>query len=72
VLREIGGNNDLKRIPVGIVTTSNADEDMLTTYKDYTNCYITKLTGFDQFANVVRTTENFWISIVKLPSGDKR
>ena len=72
MLRAIEGDDDLKRIPVGILTTSSADEDILKTYDDYTNCYITKPIGFDQFINVVRTVENFWMSIVKLPSGEKR
>jgi chemotaxis family two-component system response regulator Rcp1 len=69
VLREIKTDEDLKRIPVVILTTSSAEEDVLKTYNDYANCYVTKPMGFDQFINAVRSIENFWLSIVKLPNG---
>jgi|APDOM4702015191_1054821.scaffolds.fasta_scaffold298799_1 chemotaxis family two-component system response regulator Rcp1 len=72
VLREIKTDQDLKRIPVVILTTSSAEEDVLRTYNDYANCYVTKPMGFDQFINAVRSIENFWLSIVKLPSGADR
>jgi len=67
VLREIKSDNDLKRIPVVILTTSSAEEDIFKTYSDYANCYITKPIGFDQFISVVRSIENFWLTVVKLP-----
>ena len=68
VLREIKGDEYLKCIPVVILTTSNAEEDLIETYKMNANCYITKPVELDQFINVVESIENFWLSIVKLPS----
>jgi two-component system, chemotaxis family, response regulator Rcp1 len=68
VLREIKGDGCLKCIPVVILTTSNAEEDLIETYKMNANCYITKPVDLDQFINVVESIENFWLSIVKLPS----
>jgi two-component system, chemotaxis family, response regulator Rcp1 len=68
VLREIKGDNCLKCIPVVILTTSNAEEDLIETYKMNANCYITKPVDLDQFINVVKSIENFWLSIVKLPT----
>lgn len=67
VLREIKKDEDLRRIPVVILTTSSAEEDVFRTYSDYANCYITKPINLDQFMNTVRSIENFWLSIVKLP-----
>jgi two-component system, chemotaxis family, response regulator Rcp1 len=68
VLREIKGDDYLKCIPVVILTTSNAEEDLIETYKMNANCYITKPVDLDQFINVVKSIENFWLSIVKLPT----
>ena len=68
VLREIKGDDCLKCIPVVILTTSNAEEDLIETYKMNANCYITKPVDLDQFINVVKSIENFWLSIVKLPN----
>lgn len=68
VLREVKNDDDLKCIPVVILTTSNAEEDLIETYKMNANCYITKPVDLDQFINVVKSIENFWLSIVKLPS----
>jgi chemotaxis family two-component system response regulator Rcp1 len=67
VLEEIKADNDLKRIPVVVLTTSKAEEDILRMYDQHANCYITKPIDFDQFIEVVRSIENFWLSIVKLP-----
>ena len=67
VLSEIKENPNLKRIPVVILTTSKAEEDILKTYDLHANCYITKPVDFDQFISVVRKIEDFWFSIVKLP-----
>lgn len=67
VLAEIKKDPRLKRIPVIILTTSNADEDISSTYDLHANCYITKPVGFDQFIEVIQSVENFWFSIVKLP-----
>jgi two-component system, chemotaxis family, response regulator Rcp1 len=68
VLAEIKTDPDLKRIPVVIVTTSNAEEDVLKTYDLHANCYITKPIDLDQFILVVRAIENFWLTIVRLPA----
>jgi len=68
VLREIKDDDALKCIPVVILTTSNAEEDLIETYKMNANCYITKPVDLDQFINVVKSIENFWLSIVKLPT----
>lgn len=67
VLEDIKQDEDLKSIPVVILTTSSAEEDIRRTYNDGANCYITKPIGFEQFAQVVKAIENFWFSIVKLP-----
>ena len=67
VLSIIKNDPDLKRIPVIMLTTSSAEKDILTSYENYANCYITKPVDLNRFMDVVRTIENFWISIVKLP-----
>ncbi|HLZ85692.1 MAG TPA: response regulator [Puia sp.] len=63
----IKADPDLKRIPVIMLTTSSAEKDILASYDNYANCYITKPVDLDRFMDVVRTIEDFWISIVKLP-----
>src|SRR5581483_4997148 len=65
VLAEIKADKKLKCIPVIILTTSSADKDILGTYSNYANCYIIKPVDFNQFINVVRTMEDFWLTIVK-------
>lgn len=67
VLQEIKNDSDLKRIPVVVLTTSKAEEDILRTYNLHANCYITKPVDLDQFMRVVRSIQDFWLSIVKLP-----
>lgn len=67
VLSIIKNDPDLRRIPVIMLTTSSAEKDILTSYDNYANCFITKPVDLTQFMDVVRTIENFWISIVKLP-----
>lgn len=67
VLAEIKAHEQLKRIPVVILTTSEADEDIIKTYDLHANCYITKPVDFEQFIQVVHTIEGFWFSIVRLP-----
>lgn len=67
VLREIKTDTDLRRIPVVILTTSKAEEDILKSYESHANCYITKPVDFSQFMQVVKQIENFWFTIVKLP-----
>ena len=68
VLREIKNSDSLRCIPVVILTTSNAEDDLRETYNMNANCYITKPVDLDQFINVVKSIENFWLSIVKLPT----
>jgi two-component system, chemotaxis family, response regulator Rcp1 len=67
VLKEIKSHPDLRRIPVVILTTSQAEEDILGTYDLHANCYITKPVDFDRFLKVVRSIEDFWLTVVKLP-----
>lgn len=68
VLSEIKSDESLKRIPVVILTTSQAEEDILRAYHLNANCYISKPVDLDQFMKVVKTIEDFWLTIVKLPS----
>lgn len=68
VLAEIKSDQDLRRIPVVVMTTSKAEEDILRSYDLHANCYITKPVDLDQFITVVKSIENFWLTIVKLPS----
>jgi two-component system, chemotaxis family, response regulator Rcp1 len=67
VLAEIKVDPELMRIPVVILTTSRAEEDVLRTYNLHANCYITKPIDLNQFLHVVRSIEDFWMSIVVLP-----
>ncbi|WP_414859153.1 response regulator [Nostoc sp. KVJ3] len=67
VLAEIKADEKLKRIPVVVLTTSQAEEDILKAYNLSANCYITKPVDFDQFVKIVKSIENFWFAIVKLP-----
>ena len=69
VLREIKQDVDLRTIPVVILTTSRADEDILKSYNLHANCYITKPVDLSQFMKVVGSIEEFWLTVVKLPSG---
>lgn len=68
VLQEIKNDPGLKRIPVVILTTSAADADIAATYGAHANCYITKPVDMDRFIDIVKTLEQFWFTIVKLPS----
>jgi len=72
VLAEIKEDPDLKRIPVVILTISQAEQDILKSYNLHANCYITKPVGLEQFMTVVRSVEGFWLTIVKLPPDDGR
>lgn len=67
VLAEVKQDPDLKRIPIVVLTSSRADEDVLKTYDLHANCYVTKPMGFEQFAAVVHHIGQFWLAIVKLP-----
>jgi two-component system, chemotaxis family, response regulator Rcp1 len=67
VLAEIKEDPDLRRIPVVILTVSQAEQDIVKSYNLHANCYITKPVDLDQFLEVVKSIENFWLTIVKLP-----
>ena len=68
VLAEMRSDKDLKSIPVAILTSSKSDEDILNSYKLHANCFITKPIELGQFIKVVQAIEEFWLTIVKLPS----
>ena len=67
VLAEIKADDSLKTIPVVVLTTSRAEQDVLQAYKYHANCYITKPVDFEQFLNVVHSIESFWLMLVTLP-----
>jgi CheY-like chemotaxis protein len=67
VLVEIKTDRELKRIPVVILTTSSAEEDIMKAYDFNANCYITKPVDLTQFMKVVKSIEEFWLTIVRLP-----
>ncbi len=67
VLAELKADDDLKRIPVVVLTTSKAEEDILKSYNLNANCYITKPVDLQQFIHVVRSVQEFWLTVVKLP-----
>jgi len=68
VLKHIKENDNTRHIPVIMLTTSSSEKDINQSYNNYVNCYITKPVEVNDFMDVVSTIENFWISIVKLPS----
>jgi two-component system, chemotaxis family, response regulator Rcp1 len=68
VLQEIKADADLKCIPVVVLTTSEAEADIVSTYGLHANCYITKPVDIDQFIKIVQLLEQFWFTIVQLPS----
>lgn len=70
VLLEIKADSDLKSIPVVILTTSKAEEDILMAYSAHANCFITKPVGFANFTEVIRSIERFWFTVVTLPPSD--
>lgn len=67
VLRDIKGDKRLKRIPVIILTTSDDQKDILTSYDLGANCYVTKPVGIEQYANFFKSLEEFWFTVVTLP-----
>jgi len=67
VLSEVKKDPELKRIPVVVLTTSKAEEDVLKTYDLYANCYIAKPVEFDEFVGVIKMIDQFWLTTVKLP-----
>lgn len=67
VLADIKMDDNLKRIPVVVLTVSRDEEDILKVYNLHANCYITKPIDFEQFMKITKTIEDFWLTIVKLP-----
>ena len=72
VLAEVKQDENLRRIPVVILTTSRAEEDVVRSYNLHANAYVTKPVDLQQFLEVVRTIEAFWLAVVTLPPGEKR
>ncbi|MFC4058336.1 response regulator [Planomonospora corallina] len=70
VLQDIKSDESLRRIPVVVLTTSEAEEDILRSYHLHANAYVSKPVDFDQFINVVRRIDDFFVTVVKLPSAD--
>jgi CheY-like chemotaxis protein len=68
VLAEIKADPLLRRIPVVVLTTSEAEQDIIQSYDLHANCYVTKPVDLDAFMHVVRSIEDFWLAIVRLPS----
>jgi CheY-like chemotaxis protein len=69
VLAELKADESLRRIPVVVLTTSRAEEDIMTSYDLHANCYIAKPVDLDRFIAVVRSIDQFWLSLVELPPG---
>lgn len=67
VLAQIKADPKLRRIPVVILTTSQAEEDIFKTYDLHANCYVTKPVNFEEFLKAVRAIEDFWLAVVRLP-----
>jgi two-component system, chemotaxis family, response regulator Rcp1 len=67
VLAEIKADPDLRKIPIVVLTTSNAEEDILKAYDLNANCYVVKPVGFDNFMRAVQSIRHFWFSVVTLP-----
>lgn len=67
VLVEVKNDEKLKRIPIVVLTTSKADEDIIKSYNYHANCYISKPVDLNEFLRVVKIIEDFWLSVVKLP-----
>lgn len=68
VLGEVKADPDLRRIPVVVLTTSGAEEDILRSYNLHANCYITKPMDLDKFFSVIKAIDDFWLTVVKLPA----
>jgi chemotaxis family two-component system response regulator Rcp1 len=72
VLKEVRSDPDLSRIPVVILTSSQAERDILKGYNLHANCFVSKPVEVDDFLDVVRSTGDFWLSIVRLPAGGEQ
>ena len=68
VLDAIKEDSDLKRIPVVVLTTSQAEQDIIRSYNLYANAYVTKPVDLEQFIHVIKSIEDFWLEVVKLPN----
>ncbi len=68
VLEEIKSDEKLKRIPVVVLTTSNAEQDILKSYNLHVNCYINKPVDFDKFFDIIQKIEEFWLTTAILPT----
>jgi CheY-like chemotaxis protein len=71
ILAEIKSDNALKLIPVIMLSSSQAEDDILQSYNLYANAYVTKPVNFEQFITVIKSIQGFWIEIVKLPPDQK-
>jgi len=67
VLKDVKADNELRRIPIVVITTSNAEQDIVRSYDLHANCYVTKPVDLGQFLEVVKSIEDFWLTIVRLP-----
>jgi two-component system, chemotaxis family, response regulator Rcp1 len=68
VLQEVKGDPELKRIPVVIMTSSDDEREILRAYEHHANCFVTKPIDIDKFMEVVRSIEDFWLTVVRLPA----
>jgi CheY-like chemotaxis protein len=68
VLAEVKGDPDLRTIPIVVLTTSEAEEDVLKSYQLHANAYVTKPVDFERFVSIVRQIDDFFVSVVRLPS----
>ena len=71
VLDEIKHDDQLKHIPVVVLTTSQAEQDIIRSYRLHANCYVTKPVDLDEFIKIVHAIEDFWFTVVKLPRGER-
>lgn len=71
VLKEIKDDPDLQTIPVVVLTTSSAEADIVKSYRLHANCYITKPVDLDQFVTVVKSIDDFWLTVVRLPTDNQ-
>jgi CheY-like chemotaxis protein len=70
LLAEVKADDQLRRIPVVVLTSSQAEQDILASYDLNANCYVSKPVDLEQFIKVVRSIEDFWLTVVKLPRGE--
>lgn len=68
VLEELKNNPDLQSIPVVVLTTSKAEQDIIRSYQLHANCYVTKPVNFERFLDVIQSIEQFWLAVVELPA----